>query len=335
MIKYIRINYFPDDSDIYREIEKYHMVDHDGYQSIYDYPNDIDQQKVTTPSPELRISLVGNNSNVMEDNSSDLLAVTIDGGFGPKKSSTLKSTGTNKFNSFKLTHPMDGLMDSNNKSNTYSHGDAKKFKMNSDYNGPNITNLDQLMQSDDLMDTSGVFNYDSANTIDMKHHHSYSQSEASGPPSKILLSLSGASEEDDHSSFAESYNILSPLTPLTGVSQVFPNSSMTLDAKRKTMSIRSARRAHHMRQGTSADGQAMSVIFMDNNEEYVNTGFAFAFNDENEISNRRTRRNNPLFKAKSVDEIYERRRKRRHQKMSRKNSTIVARRPSQPDTSYY
>jgi len=315
MIKYIRINYFPDDSDIYREIEKYHLIDNDGYENLEDYANEL-EQKVTV-SPINRYSMTTNLDNVEEEDAKhpEMISVTIDG-------------GASKYNSYKTPRISVDVNNLPGRSNTYSalnSSDSKKFRVDQ-----NVTNLDNLIQNGETDGYESSFNMDTKN-------QSFFQSEASVYTSGKILSISGISEEDDQS-FVNSSNPLTPFTPITGPSQILPSSNMSLDRRRKTMSIRSARsrRNNILRQGTSADGQAMSVIFMDNNEEYVNTGFAFAYNDENEINLRsRSRRHNPLLKAKSVDEIYERRRKRRHNKMQRKNSTIIARRQSQPDTTSY
>ncbi|ORX51857.1 phospholipid-translocating P-type ATPase [Piromyces finnis] len=330
MIKYIRINYFPDDSDIYREIEKYHLVDEDGYDNFTDYTREPEQGPTVIPEEkETSINDVNEVNGInYTTNHPEMVSVTVEN--GPKKSSTnLKS----KYNSHKSSYITVDINNDAFKRNTFSgiaNDESKKFKVKPGYSIQNVTNLDQLIQNDEGAEGMAEASESSIN-IDTKYQP-YNQSEISVFTNGKIISVSSISEEDDQS-FMTTSNVLSPFTPL-----IEPSSSNTInhDRKRKTMSIRSSRsrRNNIMRQGTSADGQAMSVIFMDNNEEYVNTGFAFAYNDENELSYSRSRRKNPLLKAKSVDEIYERRRKRRHQKMRRKNSIIVSRHQSQPSAYY-
>jgi len=339
IIKYVRANYFPDDSDIYREIEKYHMVDGESLENLYDLTDELDQKVTVNTGVHYAVGTsVGNEEDArFNTGHSEGLSVPIDASGSVKKSSNSIYYSTSKYSSYKsprLGTELDEIYE-NEKSNTYSgagvtYADAiKRYKIEPGYStsNQNVTNLDQLMQNEDIDGMESAYGLE-------KRRSSIVQSESSVYTSGKLISISGVSDDDDFST-ATSIHPTIPLTPLNTPSVIFPTSCMTLDRKHKAMSIRSARsrRNNILKQGTSADGQAMSVIFMDNNEEYVNTGFAFSFNDENEMQ-RRSRRNNPLFKAKSVDEIYERRRKRRH-KMQRKLSTSVARRPDPSDSHFF
>ena len=344
ILKYARINYRPEDSDIYREIEKYHMVDEENADNIYDHPEELEQKLTVNTNIQFAVGTTGGDviSPHEEDGPPSEVSVTIDED-SPKKSTMMMYSPINKYNSYKTSRFSAELGEvyDYERSNTYSGAtyleNIKKFKMDQGYSHPNqnVTNLDQLMQGDDNVEgiITSLEGIDSNFSIN-KHHTSITQSENSAYTTSKLLSVSGVSDDDNTSAIYPTTPI-TPITPLNGTMTFPGNSYMTLDSKYKTMSIRSARsrRLNMLRQGTSADGQAMSVIFMDNNEEYVNTGFAFSYNDENEMQ-RKSRRNNPLFKAKSVDEIYERRKKRRH-KMQRKLSTSIARRSDPTDDSYF
>ncbi|KAL6625442.1 phospholipid-translocating P-type ATPase [Neocallimastix californiae] len=225
----------------------------------------------------------------------------------------------------------------------------KKDKMETvSYSNQNITNMNQIdLQNEENIEgnTNSILGgYDSILSME-KNPSIYHGGENS-------LSISGIIEEEEEEEKEKekedkrSFNIrhkssLNPLTPLTpsiytpsssnNPNTIYSSNYMTIDRHHRAISIRSSksRRNNILRQGSSADGQAMSVIFMDNNEEYINTGFAFSYNDENEI-HRKTRKVNPLYKAKSVDEIYERRRNRRH-KLNSKTPTMISRRQSQPN----
>jgi len=336
-MKYIHTVFSPDDADIYREIEKYHMVDKKSDENLYEYLEELDQKSTvspTNPRYSTPTSLVGaledeQHAGTLRFNTPpiEVISSSVEGGIYAGKSSSLRDRKYS--NSYKS--PRLEMLNDYTKSNTYN-GHVEKLLMEENSSVQNITNLDQLIQQQSE-DNMGGANFDVAGSVNFDKHHSYYQSEASvygtGTIGRVV-SISGVSD-DDHS-MVNSANILPTFTPINGPSSVLP-SYVSLDRRHRAMSIRSARsrRNNLLKQGTSADGQAMSVIFMDNNEEYVNTGFAFAYNDESEI-NRRSRKNNPLFKAKSVDEIYERKRKRR-QRMQRKNNTYLTRRQSQPDPS--
>jgi len=354
ILKYARTNYRPEDSDIYREIEKYHMVDEEegeSVENIYDHSEELEQKLTVSTNVQFAVGASGGNVTSPHEEGTRYslhpseVSVTIDEE-GPKKSATMAYPPTNKYNSYKMsrisTEPGELYYD-NERSNTYSGTtyleNIKKFKGDQGYS--NVTNLDQLMQSEDNVVEGIITSIDGmdSNFEVNKHRTSITPSENSAYTTSKLISMSGVSDDDNTSGISPTTPItpITPITPLNGTMMSFPGSYsyMTLDRKHKAMSIRStrSRRNHLLRQGTSADGQAMSVIFMDNNEEYVNTGFAFSYNDENEMQ-RRNRRNNPLYKAKSVDEIYERRKKRRH-KMQRKLSTSFARRSDPKDDSYF
>ncbi|ORX81203.1 phospholipid-translocating P-type ATPase [Anaeromyces robustus] len=321
VIKFVNAAFIPDDSDIYREIEKYHLADEDD-DYIYDYTDELDQKMNNNIPPKY-----SNNLNINEDsNKSNSLRRynSIENEINSKKSSTFKD---NIYNSFKLSKPKYNIINNNGTNITSTPLEVKRLNQDNDSSlNQNVTNLDQLIQIDDNMDGSFIANID--NNI-IPDNNINKGNLTINTNNKILI------DEEDRSLLNAPGNQVVIHTPVSSIpgTLLTNNSNFSLDIRNKTMSIRSARsrRNNLLRQGTSADGQAMSVIFMDNNEEYVNTGFAFAYNDENEMS-RYTRKSNPLFKAKSVDEIYERRRNRRHNKLQRKASTYIVRRQSQPDT---
>jgi len=139
---------------------------------------------------------------------------------------------------------------------------------------------------------------------------------------KSSTSLNLTDDDSQHLiNYNSSMNLLSSTTPLNPI----VSGGISLERTQTALSVRSSRsrRRHHLRRGSSADGRALSVIFMDNNQEYVNTGFAFAYNDEKEMS-LRNRKVNPLIKAKSLDELYENKRRRR-QERHRKTLSFVNR----------
>jgi len=278
IVKFVKSNYHPTDSDIYREIEKYHMIV-PGDEDLMMYNASVEEEMVEIgggldhkPS---RYSMVSSVSNIVGGGKSQISPVSPVSLVSPA-SQQYESTSMFAETSNSL-HKKASIL-----SNRYSiHKSTRlsieindgKINRNNSYTplndiNLNMTNLDHVSpQSQQIQEESSIFN-ESNDALDKRQ--SYYQSEYS-----------------------------------------MYNENLTSERRRRAMSIRSARsrRINLLRQGTSADGQAMSVIFMDNNEEYVNTGFAFSYNDEDEMVGRR--RNNPLVKAKSVDEIYESRRKRR------------------------
>jgi phospholipid-translocating ATPase len=255
IIKYYKSNYMPEDSDIYREIEKYHLEDHEGYNdlekgdkirySVTEKLSQLDQHKVPQVPLSTSISPTGTGLPIIKEEEENVESGT---GIGTGTGTETEAGKENKVSFYPSKYPESEIDES-----VVSGGYDESI-----YNEASV----------------------------LFKRQSYTPSE---------------------------------------------NGNLSLDRKHKAMSIRSSRsrRNNILKQGTSADGNAMSVIFMDNNEEYVNTGFAFAYNDEEELFNR-SRSKNPLYKAKSVDDIYEDKRRKRH-KNRRENFSYAGRRQSQPE----
>jgi len=246
IIKYYKTNYRPTDSDIYREIEKHHMI----------VPGDDliipEEEMVEVGDLEHKLSRYSVGSTVNKDQMSPVSPVS------PYESTSMFAENVNRRSS--ILSNKYSIHKGSRVSLEINDGKLKRDSSYSPLNNINLSMTNMTQSAQQQLEEGSIFYGNEANdTVD--------------------------------------YSIY--------------NENISSERKRKAMSIRSARsrRNNILRQGTSADGQAMSVIFMDNNEEYVNTGFAFSYNDEDELVGRRRR--NPLVKAKSVDEIYERRRKRR------------------------
>jgi len=262
IIKYVKFNYTPTDSDIYREIEKYHMVN-PGEEMIYN------------PSMEEEMIEVGGG---LEHKASRFSVVSSVSGVGfAEKDYQSPISPVSPYESTSMFEPSETLQKKSSiLSNKYSIHKPSRISL-------------EVSENTNKFNPYSVIN----NSLSMI---SLDQQLPPTPLEEGSL-IDGEGTDNKRQSFYQSeYSMFNGLSS---------------ERRRKAMSIRSSRsrRYNHFRHGTSADGQAMSVIFMDNDEEYVNTGFAFSYNDEDEIVGRR--RKNPLVKAKSVDEIYERRRKRR------------------------
>jgi len=155
-------------------------------------------------------------------------------------------------------------------------------------------------------------------------------------PQKIIFDINGEAKANNasyiegiktqqtlssqHSRYSDGLNYVSPMTPI-----VKTTPTPRIRKMQSVVSIRSNR----SRRYPPPNGRAMSVIFMDNNEEYVNTGFAFSYNDENEMIGR-NRSKLPLIKASSMSYLYENQRKERH-KRHLKTLSYASRRHSSTD----
>jgi len=275
LIKYIKTTFFPDDSDIYREIEKYNLIDEED--KCYELENqeeeeveevDIKNEKVLNQLDHMP-SHVSMKSRISQGGISIITSVV------PEEEEEEEMYGEEKLSS--ILPPTINL---DNKS-SINQKNCIKSSTYSIYKDQNI--------SVDINDGDISIN---------KIQNNYEPSKHSSINSDIF-------EENDSQHLVNHISTMTPLTPLTF-------DTPKLEKKHTSLSIRSGRsRRHHLKKGSTLDGRAMSVIFMDNNEEHVNTGFAFAYNDEEEIVNQ-GRHINPLVKAKSVDAIYENRRKKRH-----------------------
>ncbi|ORY56739.1 phospholipid-translocating P-type ATPase [Neocallimastix californiae] len=340
--KYIKTTFYPGDSDIYREIEKYHLsVDDEGYDDdLCNYCDELEQKATVSPGKDY---IIGTSlTSLQEEDQPPSYNHTI----GSVVEVTQNLNKNSTFNSaidYSSSYKSEGnevSLNANIKSNTISVGVFPSFsikKSNKDKlndvvvntSNQNITNLDQILQAEDGGEIiGGASNGYEVSTILGGSQQMYQSA------TSVFTSLSGIKEDDHSYNNINSNNLLTPINNTNARSSTIRSTYGKVDPRHKAMSIRSAksRRYNILRQGTSVDGQAMSVIFMDNNEEYVNTGFAFSYNDENEVRGR-NRKANPLLKAKSVDEIYDDK-KDKNLKLKNKTSSFVVRRQSQPEPAY-
>ncbi|KAL6595192.1 phospholipid-translocating P-type ATPase [Neocallimastix sp. 'constans'] len=300
IIKYIKVTYTPTDSDIYREIEKKHLRASYGKEEEGKgegkgemmYKSSLEEEEEEEIIEEEgyldhKFSHLSTLSSSLSDLSSPISLDPKDQVF---PMSPISQEG-NKGN-MKMNNKSSSLL---NKKHSMPLQKSKKVSLEN-IEGKNrfnlgMTNLDQSFHQTE----EGSLNH----STDFKE----------GGGSKL-----------DHRQSELSFLYHNSTSNNTNYDLT---SSEERRRRRRAISLRSSRSRYYtlLRQGTSADGKAMSVFFMDNNEEYVNTGFAFSYNDEDEIV-RQQRRINPLVKAKSVDEIYEQRKKKKHQDIKKKTSTF-------------
>jgi len=305
-IKFWKTTFMPDDSDIYREIEKYHLLDEEEEEE--EYMSEQDDEKTITQE------MIQIPPKIMEEKEQE---GEVEGEEKLKGSDSIKSKLKEKVKVPDHLIHMSSL-------SSQSSRKSRHRKQPSD--GINLINNDLPEEEDDNNEGSNVDEDNKSSAMD---------STTTPKAQKIIFDINGEAKTNNasyiegiktqqpfssqYSRHSDGLNYVSPMTPIMKATP-----TPRIRKMQSAISIRSNRSRRY-----PANGRAMSVIFMDNNEEYVNTGFAFSYNDESEMISR-NRSKLPLIKASSMSYLYDNQRKERH-KHHLKTLSYASRRHSSTD----